>query len=337
MTGVRVAVPSAAGKMCSWVDIWESWRATTCRHRRSDSAGAWSTSGCDVIWTDCRNVRWTGFSSPVCTHIYTQLYTPCLRKKCHCFVSLQLSQTWIDFQNFSQICYWKSKQSKALVRWGGKIKHLLTAYFLRNTSAKKLSKSIHVCQSYSKTNSDTFFETQCTRTKNVHVITNYSSHNLSVTQQQRKMLAAEIQYHKKTTSSHLLLVAGNKALQDMFSLSYHQSQMRMALPPITSQSLTSSQTVTRISGGHLLVFRLSLSASSFASDMASHASRPEYDWITTTTFGFYLTSLVFQCGIWGAGFCRLDALTVTQPTASKHWRPPIHLVYFSKINGLIKC
>ena len=187
---------------------------------------------------------------------------------------------------------------------------------------QKLSKSIHVCQSYSKTKQWHLFETQCTCTKNVHVITNYSR---VATCQSRKLIATENQNHKKTASSDLLLVVSNKAVQDMFLLSYHQSQMCMALPPITSQSLTSSQTVTHISSGHLLAFILSLSAGSLASDTASRASRPEYDWITTTTVGFYLTSLVFQCGIWGVGFCRLDALTVTQPTASKHWRPPIHL------------
>jgi len=36
------------------------------------------------------------------------------------------------------------------VIFGGVIKCLLIAYFVNNISARKVSKSIHVCQSYSK-------------------------------------------------------------------------------------------------------------------------------------------------------------------------------------------
>ena len=36
------------------------------------------------------------------------------------------------------------------VIWDGTIKRLLIAYFIGNISAKKISKCIHVCQSYSK-------------------------------------------------------------------------------------------------------------------------------------------------------------------------------------------
>jgi len=40
--------------------------------------------------------------------------------------------------------------TEAQVIWGGIAKCLLIAYFIRNISAKKISKSIHVYQSYSK-------------------------------------------------------------------------------------------------------------------------------------------------------------------------------------------
>ena len=40
--------------------------------------------------------------------------------------------------------------TEAQVIWGGILKHHLIAYFIGNISAKKISKSVHVCQSYSK-------------------------------------------------------------------------------------------------------------------------------------------------------------------------------------------
>jgi len=40
--------------------------------------------------------------------------------------------------------------AEAQVTWGGIVKCLLIAYFIGNISAKKISKSIHVRQSYSK-------------------------------------------------------------------------------------------------------------------------------------------------------------------------------------------
>jgi len=40
--------------------------------------------------------------------------------------------------------------AEAHVIWGGTVKHLLIAYFISNISAKKVSKCVHVCQSYSK-------------------------------------------------------------------------------------------------------------------------------------------------------------------------------------------
>ena len=53
--------------------------------------------------------------------------------------------------------------AEAQVTWGGTVKRLLVAiaYFIVNISAKKVSKSIHVCHSYGKPKAGTFFETRC--------------------------------------------------------------------------------------------------------------------------------------------------------------------------------
>jgi len=45
-----------------------------------------------------------------------------------------------------------SGSAEAQVTWGGTVKRLFIAYFIRNISAKKISKSVHLCQSYSKPN-----------------------------------------------------------------------------------------------------------------------------------------------------------------------------------------
>ena len=42
----------------------------------------------------------------------------------------------------------RSAESQAI--WGGIVKRLLIAYFIGNISAKKISKCVNVCQSYSK-------------------------------------------------------------------------------------------------------------------------------------------------------------------------------------------
>ena len=60
--------------------------------------------------------------------------------------------------------------AEAQVTWGGTVKHLLIAYFISKISAKKISKCVHVCQSYGNQRRDVlymyvcmfFFETQCT-------------------------------------------------------------------------------------------------------------------------------------------------------------------------------
>ena len=40
--------------------------------------------------------------------------------------------------------------AEAQVTCGGTVKRLLIAYLIGNISAKKISKSVHICQSYSK-------------------------------------------------------------------------------------------------------------------------------------------------------------------------------------------
>jgi len=49
--------------------------------------------------------------------------------------------------------------AEAQVLWGGIVKRLLIAYFIGNISAKKISKSIHVRQSYSKPKVGRFWDT----------------------------------------------------------------------------------------------------------------------------------------------------------------------------------
>jgi len=49
--------------------------------------------------------------------------------------------------------------AKAQVTWGGIVKRLLIAYFIGNISSKKISKSVHVCQSYNKPNVGRFWDT----------------------------------------------------------------------------------------------------------------------------------------------------------------------------------
>jgi len=51
--------------------------------------------------------------------------------------------------------------AEAQVIWGGIVKSLLIAYFIGNISAKKISKSIHMCQSYSKPKVARFLRQGC--------------------------------------------------------------------------------------------------------------------------------------------------------------------------------
>ena len=56
---------------------------------------------------------------------------------------------WVKKRRFS--CFLVLPGSvEAQVIWGGTVKRLLIAYFIGNISAKKISKCVHVCQSYIK-------------------------------------------------------------------------------------------------------------------------------------------------------------------------------------------
>jgi len=57
-------------------------------------------------------------------------------------------------------------RAEAQLIWGVILKCLLIAYFISNISAKKISKSIHVRQSYSKPKVGRFFETRCRKVSN---------------------------------------------------------------------------------------------------------------------------------------------------------------------------
>jgi len=48
--------------------------------------------------------------------------------------------------------------AEAQLIWGGSVKHLLIAYFINNISAKKVSKSIHISQGYSKPKMGRFWD-----------------------------------------------------------------------------------------------------------------------------------------------------------------------------------
>jgi len=60
--------------------------------------------------------------------------------------SIQLSENVIF--RISPFCQVVQKHSTSYLRWI--VKYLLIAYFIGNIFANKISKSIHVCESYSK-------------------------------------------------------------------------------------------------------------------------------------------------------------------------------------------
>ena len=73
----------------------------------------------------------------------------------HCVCNtIQLSEI-CDFRVSSFL----PSSAEAQVTWVGMVKRLLIAYFIGNISAKKVSKSIHVRQSYSKPKVGRFWDT----------------------------------------------------------------------------------------------------------------------------------------------------------------------------------
>ena len=65
--------------------------------------------------------------------------------------------------------FWVSRFTNAPVRWGGKMKRLLISFFLSNKFLPKLSKSVHICQSYSKPKVERFLQHSVVQYE-VHVI-----------------------------------------------------------------------------------------------------------------------------------------------------------------------
>ena len=68
----------------------------------------------------------------------------------------QAATGWIlAIQHLSKKCNFRVSSflpgnAEAHIIWGGTVKRFLIAYFIGNISAKKISKCVHVCQSYSK-------------------------------------------------------------------------------------------------------------------------------------------------------------------------------------------
>ena len=82
------------------------------------------------------------------------------RKIAHRCIVCVTQSNWVkcDFHVFHVL----PGSAEAQVIWGGIVKRLLIAYFISNISAKNMSKSIHVRQSYSEPKVGRFFETRCT-------------------------------------------------------------------------------------------------------------------------------------------------------------------------------
>jgi len=89
----------------------------------------------------------------------SQITTFSFRKTVHRCVVCVTQCNWVKmwFSHFPVLPF----SAEAQVTWGGILKHLLIAYFIDNISAKKISKSIYVCQSYSnsKPKWDFFWDT----------------------------------------------------------------------------------------------------------------------------------------------------------------------------------
>jgi len=62
----------------------------------------------------------------------------------------QCTDTAFEWKNASFVFPSLPGSAEVDVTWGGILKCLLIAYFIRHISATKISKCVHVCQSYSK-------------------------------------------------------------------------------------------------------------------------------------------------------------------------------------------
>jgi len=69
---------------------------------------------------------------------------------------LQCTDTALEWKNAIFVFPCLPGSAEAHVIWRGTVKRLLIAYFIGNISAKNISKCVHVCQSYSKSNAGRF-------------------------------------------------------------------------------------------------------------------------------------------------------------------------------------
>jgi len=86
----------------------------------------------------------------------------------------EIKERLVEFWQCNDIAFeWKMQflcftilpgSAEVHVIWGGTVKHLLTAYFIGNISAKKISKCVHASK-LRQTKGGTFFETQCISTE----------------------------------------------------------------------------------------------------------------------------------------------------------------------------
>jgi len=74
--------------------------------------------------------------------------------------AMHITQHWgkMQFSRFSVL----PGSAEAQVNWCGTVKCLLIAYLIGNISAKKISKSVNMCPSYTKPNVGHVCETRCT-------------------------------------------------------------------------------------------------------------------------------------------------------------------------------
>jgi len=112
---------------------------------------AWSESQWTVL------MRYLTISTNVISST-SQMTTFSFRKTAHRCILHATQSNWVKmwFSCFPIL----TGSAEARVIWGGIVKRLLIAYFIGNISApQKISKSIHVCQSYSKPKVGRFWDT----------------------------------------------------------------------------------------------------------------------------------------------------------------------------------
>jgi len=81
------------------------------------------------------------------------------------------------------------------VIWDSIVKYLLTAYFIGNISTEKISKSVHVCQSYSKTKVWRFSETRCRFLRLTNILTYLLTYLLIKTDTVNKSCSIKAKFH----------------------------------------------------------------------------------------------------------------------------------------------